>query len=122
MSNRKSNEWRVARLGLSGLVGAMAFALAGSASGDDLPLVLSNDNVGMSGSEIEASQGGSTPEAATPEAADVSHEEPAHHAECTHAVHTGVTSYEHCVETSIRGGAAFEASSQVCRVLFPEKS
>lgn len=126
----------------------VAFALGGAvpsaAFADDLPLILSNDNIGMSGSEIEASQAadvastaatkapmvlesppsvGDTPGATATGSEFVSADGGESPADCT-AVHSaaGITSFEHCVETSIRGGVGFDDSSRVCRALFPEHS
>ena len=132
------------------LLSLLLLSLATVATADELPLVLTNESVGMTGAEIEASQAAPpVPEPATetltlksvPEASSnnatgsefVSNEdpdaeevavaahEPAPAAECAVAGASEITSFGHCVETSIRGGVGFDESARVCRALFPER-
>lgn len=140
------------RTGISLLAAVATLALFSSLAGaDELPLVLSNDSIGLSGAEIEAAQAPPVPTpapvapSATPATeapmvlesppsvgdtatADpvpsefVSVEGPVTPIDCGAAAEVaGVASFEHCVEVSIRGGAGFDESSRVCRALFPEQ-
>ncbi|MDG2050986.1 MAG: hypothetical protein P8M78_12560 [Myxococcota bacterium] len=112
-------------------------ALMGTSAGawaDELPIVLSNQNVGMSGSEIEASQPSTgaaeapapKPAVKKPESDDSTSEfvsaEPSGVTKPANPAPSGVTTYPDCVEKAIRGGADYDASAKVCRILFPESS
>jgi len=108
---------------------------AGAASGDEAPLVLSNENLGMTAEGIAAEAAALEAEkielarvANPPEenewvdASPVSQEAAA--AECPDVVAevAGGIGFETCVEAAIRGGNAFAESSSVCRAVFPDQA
>ena len=111
---------------------------AGGAWADELPIVLSNQNIGMSGSEIEASQPSVDPPAPppsnpAPQKAETSEStsqptsefvsaDPSDEPKSSNPGPSEVTTYPVCVERAIRGGADYDASAQVCRILFPDSS
>ena len=115
-------------------LGLTLFVAAGVAWADELPIVLSNENIGMSGAEVEASQPSApapptsspTPAPQKAEAKDSNSEfvsaEPSDPPKASNPASPPVTSYPVCVERAIRGGADYDASVQVCRILFPDSS
>ena len=115
-------------------LGLTLFVAAGLAWADELPIVLSNENIGMSGAEVEASQSSAPatqmpPPTSAPqkaEAGDSNSEfvsaEPPDAPKASNPASPAVTSYPVCVERAIRGGADYDASVQVCRILFPDSS
>ena len=122
-------------------VGILIFGAPHPSLGDDLPIVLSNQNIGMSGAEIEASQAPAPP-APSPTSEFVSAEGPVPASKPKTSDSTPgnapvapvapkaappvvsshsdpVSDYSDCVEKAIRGGADYSASTGVCRALFP---
>ena len=116
----------------------LIFGTPQSSLGDELPIVLSNQNIGMSGAEIEASQTPAPP-APSPTSEFVSAEGPVPASKPKTSDSTPgnapvapkasppvvssrpdpVSDYSDCVEKAIRGGADYSASTGVCRALFP---
>ena len=115
-------------------LGLTLFVASGVAWADELPIVLSNENIGMSGAEVEASQPSApapetSPPTPTPQKADASDSssefvsaEPSEAPKTSNPASPAVTSYPVCVERAIRGGADYDASVQVCQILFPDAS
>lgn len=126
-------------------VAILVFLVAHPSLGDDLPIVLSNQNIGMSGAEIEASQASTPPTPTptpTPTSEFVSAEGPVPPSKSKASDSTpenapvaskvsppvvashpdSISDYSDCVEKAIRGGADYTASTGVCRALFPASS
>lgn len=113
--------------------------IAGVASADDLPIVLSSKHIGMSGEQIEAMQApppapvavaAVTPSAEAPLELKLPPNEPLVASEfvsadsvvCPTAPGAALASFDQCVETSVRAGIGLKDSSRVCRALFPAES
>ena len=120
-------------------IGFTLLASTGIAFADDPPLVLSNEQIGMTRAEIDATQpdrNHETPSAATdrsapnPNAATapawgsefVSNEGSLPAGCADSALGTpgaAIGSFDQCIEVSIRGGVGYEESARVCHALFP---
>jgi hypothetical protein len=132
---------------LAGLCVAM---LGAPALADDAPLVLSGNDIGLTGEELDARTAAEkvveAPEPVAPAPDEplqltldeepkpvaekkeepsewASEDEAAAERECAAAARptaAEVTNFEYCVESAIRGGNGYDESSRVCRSLFPE--